>query len=100
MYAPRPVLLLFSVISAISICMVERLAGSDRLVFGLAGASGLENGIPRNISHINMPYAQTQVGIIVWDSSESRLPINRFEILSEGFFGGAIHPGGHLFGDT
>src|SRR5207247_4080536 len=45
-------------------------------------------------------YAQPQVGIIVWDSPESRLPIKRFEIVSEGIVGGAIHPGGHLFGDT
>src|SRR5438093_11086991 len=28
--------------------------------------------------------------------SESRLPIKRFEIVSEGIVGGALHPGGHL----
>ena len=79
---------------------VEALAGSDRLVFGLQAAYGLENGIPRNISHIQMLYAQPQVGIIVWDFPESRLLIKRFEIVSEGIIGGAIHPGGHLLGDT
>src|SRR5437773_12143287 len=100
MYAPRPVRLLFSIIFAIPICMAQRLAASDRLVFGLQAAYGLENGIPRNISHIQMLYAQPQVGIIVWDSPESRLLIKRFEIVSEGIIGGAIHPGGHLLGDT
>src|SRR5207247_1703235 len=100
MYAPRPVLLLFSVVSAIPICTAGPLAASDRLIFGLQAAFGLENNIPRNISHIKMLYAQPQVGIIVWDSPESRLPIKRFEIVSEGAVGGAIHPGGHLFGDT
>src|SRR5947208_11689262 len=100
MYAPRPVLLLFSVVSAIPICTAGPLAASDRLIFGLQAAFGLENNIPRNISHIKMLYAQPQVGIIVWDSPESRLPIKRFEIVSEGVVGGAIHPGGHLFGDT
>jgi hypothetical protein len=75
-------------------------ASGDRLVFGLQAAYGLENGIPRNISHIKMLYAQPQVGIIAWDSPESRLPVKRFEIISEGILGGAIHPGGHLFGDT
>ena len=100
MYALRPVLLLFSVVSAIPICTAGPLAASDRLIFGLQAAFGLENNIPRNISHIKMLYAQPQVGIIVWDSPESRLPIKRFEIVSEGVVGGAIHPGGHLFGDT
>ena len=80
--------------------MAQRLAASDRLVFGLQAAYGLENGIPRNISHIQMLYVQPQVGIIVWDSPESRLPIKRFEIVSEGVVGGAVHPGGHLFGET
>ncbi len=100
MYAPRPVLLLFSVVSAIPICTAGPFAASDRLIFGLQAAFGLENNIPRNISHIKMLYSQPQVGIIVWDSPESRLPIKRFEIVSEGVVGGAIHPGGHLFGDT
>src|SRR5207302_3918677 len=75
-------------------------AASDRLVFGLQAAYGLENDIPRNISHINMVYAQPQIGIVVWNSPESRLPIKRFDIVSEGILGGSTHPGGHLFGDT
>jgi len=79
---------------------IPSLAATDRLVFGLQAAYGLENGIPRNISHINMLYAQPQIGMVVWDSPESRLPIKRFEIVSEGILGGSIHPGGHLIGDT
>jgi hypothetical protein len=75
-------------------------AASDRLVFGLQAAYGLENGIPRNISHIQMLYAQPQIGYVVWNSPESRLPIKRFDIVSEGIVGGSTHPGGHLFGDT
>src|ERR1041385_8054772 len=75
-------------------------AAGDRFVFGLQAAYGLENGIPRNISHIQMLYAQPQVGYVVWNSSESRLPIKRFDIVSEGIVGGSTHPGGHVFGDT
>src|SRR5579884_4246425 len=75
-------------------------AADDRLVFGLQAAYGLESDIPRNISHIQMIYAQPEVGYVVWNSPESRLPIKRFEIVSEGILGGSPHPGGHLFGDT
>jgi hypothetical protein len=92
----RPFLCVFVSLWFIS----EGFAAGDRVVFGLQAAYGLENGIPRNISHIKMLYAQPQIGIIVWDSPESRLPIKRFEIVSEGILGGAIHPGGHLLGGT
>ena len=40
MYALRPVLLLFSVVSAIPICTAEELAASDRLIFGLQAPFG------------------------------------------------------------
>jgi hypothetical protein len=73
---------------------------SDRLVLGLQAAYGMENDIPRNISHIQMLYVQPQIGIVVWNSPESRLPIKRFDIVTEGILGGSTHPGGHLFGDT
>jgi hypothetical protein len=75
-------------------------AAGDHFVFGLQAAYGLENGIPRNISHIQMLYAQPQIGYVVWNSPESRLPMKRFDIVSEGILGGSTHPGGHLFGDT
>ena len=71
-----------------------------RFTFGFQFAYGLENNIPHNISHVNMFIAQPQVGVVVWDSPHSSLPMNRFEILSEGVLGAAFHPGGHLFGDT
>src|SRR5207247_11452735 len=100
MYAPRPVRLLFSIIFAIPICMAQRLAASARLVFGLQAAYGLENGIPRNISHIQMLYVQPQVGIIGWDSPESRLPTKRLEIVRERVVRGTAHPPGHHSGTT
>ena len=83
-----------------SIWTAGTLAAAERLVFGLQAAYGLENGIPRNISHIKMLYAQPQIGVVIWDSPESRLPIKRFEIVSEGIVGGVLHPGGYLLGNT
>jgi Lipid A 3-O-deacylase (PagL) len=72
----------------------------SRITFGFQVAYGLQDAIPRDISHINMVYAQPQLGWIAWDSPHSRLPLKRFEILSEGILGNAIHPGGHLYGQT
>jgi Lipid A 3-O-deacylase (PagL) len=71
-----------------------------RWTFGFQFSYGLENNIPHNISHVNMMIAAPQVGLVVWDSPHSRLPMNRFEIISEGLLGSAYHPGGHLLGDT
>lgn len=73
---------------------------SDRVVFGFQAAYGVEDAIPRNISHINMFYAQPQIGIIAWNSPNSRLPMKRFEVISEGILGNSVHPGGHMYGDT
>src|SRR5215831_11045749 len=72
----------------------------SRLVFGFQAAYGMENAIPRNISHINMLYAQPQIGIVAWNSPNSRLPMKRFEVISEGILGNSVHPGGHIYGDT
>lgn len=72
----------------------------DRVVFGFQAAYGVEDAIPRNISHINMLYAQPQIGIIAWNSPNSRLPMKRFEVISEGILGNSVHPGGHIYGDT
>lgn len=71
-----------------------------RWSFGFQLSYGLENDIPRNISHVNMLIAAPQIGLVVWDSPHSRFPMNRFEILSEGLLGSAFHPGGHLLGNT
>ena len=71
-----------------------------RISVGFQVSYGLENNIPHNISHVNMIIFAPQIGYAVWDSPHSRLPMNRFEILSEGLVGSAFHPGGYLLGDT
>jgi len=71
-----------------------------RLAFGFQLGLALENHIPHDPSHINMIMAQPHIGIIVWDSPHSRLPIKRFELISEGILGGSTHPGGELFGTS
>ena len=73
---------------------------TSRLVFGFQAAYAVEDAIPRNISHINMLYAQPQIGIVAWNSPNSRLPMKRFEVISEGILGNSVHPGGHMYGDT
>lgn len=71
-----------------------------RLTLGFQLGFALENHIPHDISHINMIIAQPQIGMIVWNSPRSRLPIKRFELISEGILGGSTHPGGEMFGDS
>lgn len=70
------------------------------LTFGFQLGFALENHIPRDLSHINMIIAQPQIGMIVWNSPHSRLPIKRFELIGEGILGGSTHPGGELFGTS
>jgi len=88
------------------LCLATAAFGADsdekpsRLVFGFQVAYSVEVAIPRNISHINMLYAQPQIGIVAWSSPNSRLPIKRFEVINEGMLGGSVHPGGHIIGDT
>ena len=90
----------YALIIILLILLAIPAVAADRLVYGFQIAYGLENAIPRNISHINMFYAQPQIGIAVWKPAESHLPLRRFEILSEGIIGGSPHPGGHMVGDT
>lgn len=71
-----------------------------RLTFGVQCGFGLENNIPNNISHINFIFAAPQIGIIVWDSPHSRLPLKRFELISQQMLGGSTHPGGSLIGTS
>jgi hypothetical protein len=73
-----------------------------RLILGFQAAYGWENNIPANINnaHINMIYAQPQIGIAAWRSPESRFPFKQFDIISEGIIGGSTHPGGRMIGDT
>lgn len=72
----------------------------SRLVMGLQVAYGQENGIPINVSHIEILFAQPQIGIAAWRFPNSPIPFKEFEVISEGIIGGGIHPTGHLFGDT
>ena len=71
-----------------------------RLTFGVQLGFGLENDIPNNISHINFIFAAPQIGIIAWDSPHSRLPLKRFELISQQMLGGSAHPGGSLIGTS
>jgi len=58
----------------------------------------LENDIPHNVSHIQLLIAQPQLGLIVRDFQVRHVPVRRFEIINEGIFGNAVHPGGRLTG--
>lgn len=71
-----------------------------RFTFGVQFGLGLENNIPHNISHINFIFAAPQIGIIAWDSPHSRLPVKRFEVISQQMLGGSVHPGGSLVGTS
>ena len=72
----------------------------SRLTFGVQFGFGLENNIPNNISHINFIFAAPQIGIIAWDSPHSRLPLKRFELISQQMLGGSTRPGGSLIGTS
>jgi len=77
---------------------LPRWANRGRWNFGLQLGYGVENAIPRNISHVNMVILQPQLGLIVGDFSKG--PLRRFEIINEGVMGNAVHPGGHMLGNT
>ena len=70
----------------------------SRVNFGLQVAYAIENNDPFRNSHINLLYAQPQLGIIVADFHARRFPLGRFEIINEGVLGNSIHPGGRLTG--
>jgi hypothetical protein len=67
-----------------------------RLTFGVQAGFGLENNIP----HINFFFVAPQIGIIAWDHPHSRLPLKRFELISQQMLGGSTHPGGSLIGTS
>jgi opacity protein-like surface antigen len=69
-----------------------------RLNVGLQVAYAIENNDPFRHSHINLLYAQPQLGIVVADFHARRLPLSRFEIINEGVLGNSTHPGGRLTG--
>lgn len=72
----------------------------SRWNFGFQLGFGLEHSPPRNISHVKLLIAQPQLGLILWDSPNSRWPVRRLEFINEGIFGNAIHPGGRMTGYT
>ena len=59
---------------------------------------GLENPIPHDISHIALLIAQPQLGLIAHDYPAPKWHIARLEVVNEGIFGNALHPGGRLAG--
>lgn len=71
-----------------------------RLTFGVQFGFGVENNIPHDISHINFIFAAPQIGIIAWDAPHSRLPLKRFELISQQTVGWSTHPGGSLIGTS
>lgn len=73
-------------------------ATRSRINFGLQVAYAIENNDPFRHSHINLLYAQPQLGIAVADFHARRVPLSRFEIINEGVLGNSIHPGGRLTG--
>ncbi len=75
-----------------------RWANRGHWNFGMQVGYGVENNIPRNISHINLLIFQPQLGLIVNDFAGG--PVRRFEIINEGLIGNAVHPGGHMWGNT
>jgi hypothetical protein len=75
-------------------------ANRGRWTLGFQAGYAVQNTIPRNISHINLLLAEPQIGVIAKDAPCTQFPVHRFEIMSEGFFGYAIHPGGRVTGGT
>ena len=59
----------------------------------------MEYGLNRHeVSHIQLLIAQPQLGLIVRDFQLRDVPVRRFEVINEGIFGNAVHPGGRLTG--
>jgi opacity protein-like surface antigen len=81
-----------------SIGQAPRWQNRGRWNFGLQVGYGVENAIPRNLSHVNMLIVQPQVGLIVRDFAHG--PLRRFEVVNEAVIGNAVHPGGHMWGNT
>jgi hypothetical protein len=68
--------------------------------FGAQVGYSMEYGLDQHeVSHIQMLIAQPQIGFIVRDFQHT--PVRRFEMISEGILGGAVHPGAaYLAGDA
>ncbi len=75
-------------------------AESGRLTWGFQLGFGMEEAPPHDISHVKLLVAQPQIGYVVWNSPRSHLPFKEFEMVNEGIFGNAVHPGGRMTGDA
>lgn len=75
-------------------------ANRGHWTLGAQLAMAIENPVPHDLSHVYLLVAQPQLGYIVHDFVASRSPVRRFEILGEGTFGNAVHPGGRVTGGT
>ncbi len=64
--------------------------------FGAQLGFALENDIGHNLSHVKLLIAQPEVAFIV--GSFARSPVRRFDIVSQGILGNAVHPGGRVTG--
>ncbi len=65
--------------------------------FGAQVGYSMEYGLNQHeVSHIQMLIAQPQVGLIVRDFRNPL--VQRFEIITEGILGGAVHPSASLLG--
>lgn len=73
-------------------------ASRSRVSFGFQVAYAVEHTDSFRTSHINLLYAQPQLGITVADFHAPHLPLSRFEIINEGVLGGSLQPGGRLTG--
>jgi hypothetical protein len=66
---------------------------------GVQVGYSMEYGMNRGeVSHIQLLIAQPQLGLIVRDFRARLFPVQRFEIMSEGILGGAVHPRASLLG--
>lgn len=71
-------------------------ANRGRWNFGAQLGFAVENDIGHNLSQIKLLIAQPEVAFIVGNFARS--PVRRFDIVSQGILGNAVHPGGRVTG--
>ncbi len=64
--------------------------------FGAQFGFAVENDIGHNLSHVKLLIAQPEAAFIV--GSFARSPVRRFDVVSQGILGNAVHPGGRVTG--
>jgi hypothetical protein len=74
-------------------------ANQGRWNFGAQMAYTLEYGLARHeVSHIQLLFAQPQLGLILRDFRSPHSPVERVELITEGVLGGAVHPQAYMTG--